>query len=100
MRPPTTNPVWLRAEARARRAQLPCPRTRTTATVHLRMRDGQGQVFEDTFALSFHVHYGRLLKWLVAAPFAACAAALLAAALADGGRPALPSFQRLGMVSP
>ena len=79
--------------------QLPCPRTRTTATVHLRMRDGQGQVFEDSFALSFHLHYHRLLKWLVAAPFAACAAALLAAGRGEA-RPALPSFRRLGMLSP
>ncbi|KAK9842442.1 hypothetical protein WJX81_000368 [Elliptochloris bilobata] len=78
---------------------LPCPRTRTTSTVHLRMRDGQGQVFEDAFALSFHLHYHRLLKWLVAVPFMACAVALLAAG-AEEARPALPSFRRLGMLSP
>lgn len=82
------------------RAQLPCPRTRTTATVHLRLRDGQGQVFEDAFAMSFHVHFHRLLKWLVAAPVVTCALALLAASAQDDARPALPSFRRLGMLSP
>ena len=92
--------MCLVAQARCARAQLPCPRTRTTATVHLRMRDGQGQVFEDAFALSFHVHFHRLLKWLVAAPVVACALALLAAGAQDDARPALPSFRRLGMLSP
>ena len=94
------HPCWPCCSKKVSRAQLPCPRTRTTATVHLRMRDGQGQVFEDAFALSFHVQFHRLLKWLVAAPVVACALALLAASAQDDARPALPSFRRLGMLSP
>ena len=58
-------------------AQVPCPRTRSTATIHLEMVDAAGLVFTDDFALSFHMHFHRLLKWLVAAPFLACAAAVL-----------------------
>lgn len=34
-------------------------------------------VFVDDFSLSFHMHYYRLLKWLVAVPFTAAALAVL-----------------------
>lgn len=42
------------------------------------MRDETRLLFVDEFSLSFHIHFYRLLKWLIAAPFAAAAAALLA----------------------
>lgn len=42
------------------------------------MRDETRLLFVDEFSLSFHIHFYRLLKWLVAAPFAAAAAAVLA----------------------
>lgn len=48
--------------------ELPCPRTRTTATVHIEMVDSHGMVLSDEFALSFHLHFHKLLKWLVAGP--------------------------------
>ena len=79
--------------------QVPCPRTRSTATVRLEMVDEDGQVFSDTFALSFHMHYHRLLKWLLVAPFLACAAAVLSWRL-DDAQAALPSFRRYDMASP
>jgi hypothetical protein len=58
--------------------EIPCPRSRTTASVRVEFKDETGAVFADEFALSFHVHFYRLLKWLVVAPFAFTAAALLA----------------------
>lgn len=79
--------------------QVPCPRTRSTATVRLEMTDEDGQVFSDSFALSFHMHYHRLLKWLLVAPFLACAAAVLSWRLEDV-QATLPSFRRYGMTSP
>lgn len=38
----------------------------------------QGMVYSDEYALSFHMTFHRLLKWFVALPLAAMAAALLA----------------------
>ena len=75
--------------------QVPCPRTRSTATIHIEMTDERGMVFVDDFALSFHMHFHRLLKWLAAAPFLACAAAVLAMKY-DDIQAALPSFHRSG----
>jgi hypothetical protein len=57
--------------------EVPCPRARTTATIRVEMVDETGAVFSDTFSLSFHVHFYRMLKWLVVGPFAFTAAALL-----------------------
>jgi hypothetical protein len=45
----------------------------TLPTHHLQART----VFVDEFSLSFHMHYYRLLKWLVAVPFTAAALAVL-----------------------
>lgn len=42
------------------------------------MRDESKLLFVDEFSLSFHIHFYRLLKWLIVAPFAAAAVALLA----------------------
>lgn len=54
------------------------------------MRDKHGLVFADEFALSFHMHFYRLLKWLVALPLAFTAVALLTFKAQDE-TPALPS---------
>eukprot|EP00887_Chlorella_sp_A99_P003269 scaffold9.g3269.t1 len=56
------------------------------------MRDEHGIVFTDHFALSFHMHFYRLLKWLLAAPFIVAALALLALPGPERDGPALPSF--------
>ncbi|KAI8463690.1 MAG: hypothetical protein J3K34DRAFT_397072 [Monoraphidium minutum] len=45
--------------------ELPCPRTRTTATVRVELRDASGLLYIDEFALSFHVHFHKLLKYLI-----------------------------------
>ena len=58
--------------------ELPCPKTRTTAGVRLEMTAPGGLRFEDNFSVSFHVHYYRLLKWMVALPFTFMVAAVLA----------------------
>lgn len=57
---------------------LPCPRSRTTATIRLEMKDDNGSIFVDEFPLSFHVHFYRLLKWLVVGPLSVMAAVVLA----------------------
>ncbi|KAG1675745.1 hypothetical protein FOA52_012401 [Chlamydomonas sp. UWO 241] len=48
--------------------ELPCPLTRTTATVHIELVDRHGITLVDEFSLSFHLHFHKLLKWLVALP--------------------------------
>ena len=58
--------------------EIPCPKTRTTAGVRLEMTAPGGLRFEDNFSVSFHVHYYRLLKWMVALPFTFMVAAVLA----------------------
>ena len=50
---------------------------RSTATVRLQLRDKHGVVLEDSFSVSFHLHFAKLLKWLTAGPLVACAAAVL-----------------------
>ncbi len=44
--------------------------------MHLEMVDSNQMVFTDSFALSFHFHFHRLLKWLLVLPFVACAIAV------------------------
>ncbi|EIE24136.1 integrin alpha N-terminal domain-containing protein [Coccomyxa subellipsoidea C-169] len=73
---------------------VPCPRTRSTATVRIEMVDENKQMFVDTFALSFHMHFHRLLKWLLVAPFLACVAAVLSLQFDIDLQDALPSFNR------
>jgi len=53
--------------------ELPCPRTRTTAAVHIDVADEHGLHYQDEFVLSFHMHYHKLLKWLIALPLLAMA---------------------------
>jgi hypothetical protein len=60
--------------------EVPCPRTRTTAAVHLDVMDKHGLHYEDEYVVSFHIHFYKLLKWLVALPLLAMAVVLLAAA--------------------
>ena len=50
---------------------------RSTATVKLEMVDKHGVVLTDTFSVSFHMHFAKLLKWLAAGPLVACAGAVL-----------------------
>jgi hypothetical protein len=71
--------------------EIPCPRSRTAATIRIEMRDGQMLTFADEFSLSFHIHFYRLLKWLIIGPFAFTAISLLAAQSAASYFSPLPS---------
>ena len=72
--------------------EIPCPRTRTTATVRLQMQDESGAIYVDEFALSFHMHFYRLLKWALVGPLACTAvAALLGGKALKDFMPQLPS---------
>jgi outer membrane protein assembly factor BamB len=71
--------------------EIPCPRTRTSATIRVEMKDETGAVFSDEFALSFHIHFYRLLKWLAVGPFAFTAAAVLFMSGANALQVELPS---------
>ena len=73
--------------------EVPCPRTRSTATIHLEMWDENKITFVDDFSLSFHMHFEKLLKWLVALPFT-LAAIVLIALKSNSASHALPSFSR------
>lgn len=55
--------------------EIPCPRTRTTAAVTLDLATKHGLHYQDEFYVSFHMHFYKLLKWLVALPLLAMAAA-------------------------
>lgn len=58
--------------------QVPCPRTRSTAAIRISLVDRYGGGAVDTFSLSFHIHFHRLLKWILAGPFALACLVLLA----------------------
>ena len=79
--------------------QVPCPRTRSTATVHIEMVDSNQMVFTDSFALSFHFQFHRLLKWLLVLPFVACAVAVASLPIEQAAA-ALPSFMRPSAAAP
>eukprot|EP00878_Enallax_costatus_P038019 GHUV01043146.1.p1 GENE.GHUV01043146.1~~GHUV01043146.1.p1 ORF type:complete len:142 (+),score=9.65 GHUV01043146.1:277-702(+) len=51
--------------------EIPCPKTRTTAAVSLDMTTKHGLHYQDEFVLSFHMHFHKLLKWLIALPLLA-----------------------------
>jgi hypothetical protein len=67
---------------------LPCPRTQASAVVRLEMVDSSGLVYADEFALSFHIHYHRLLKWAIALPLGGMLLVLFAATSTAGSRSA------------
>uniref|UniRef100_A0A164T0K8 DEX1 C-terminal domain-containing protein n=1 Tax=Daucus carota subsp. sativus TaxID=79200 RepID=A0A164T0K8_DAUCS len=50
------------------RLKLPTVNVRTAGTVLVEMVDKNGLHFSDDFSLTFHMHYYKLLKWLVVLP--------------------------------
>ncbi|XP_074592881.1 protein DEFECTIVE IN EXINE FORMATION 1 [Curcuma longa] len=50
------------------RIKLPTVPVRTTGTVMVEMVDKNGIYFSDEFSLTFHMHYYKLLKWLIVLP--------------------------------
>ena len=61
--------------------EVPCPKSRSTATLRVELTDIHGQVLVDEFALSFHLHFHKLLKYMVALPPVLMALALVLATL-------------------
>jgi len=53
------------------------PNHRTAGTVVVRLVNEHGQIHEDSFALSFNVHFYKMLKWLLVGPFTVMAVVLL-----------------------
>jgi len=68
--------------------RLPAPPQRSRGVVRVEMVDPYGLRYADTFSLSFHMRYARLLKWLLVLPFTFVALALGGGWLVEEGRPA------------
>ncbi|GMH39270.1 hypothetical protein BSKO_07168 [Bryopsis sp. KO-2023] len=58
---------------------IPCPRSRSTALVRLELKDKNKIVYVDEFSLSFHMHWYKLIKWLIVMPFTAMALVVFSA---------------------
>nr|CAB3492633.1 unnamed protein product [Digitaria exilis] len=74
------------------RLMLPTVPVRTTGTVVVEMVDKNGLYFSDEFSLTFHMHYYKLLKWLVLLPMLGMFGVLVILRSQEGAR--LPSFSR------
>ncbi|XP_062212885.1 protein DEFECTIVE IN EXINE FORMATION 1-like isoform X2 [Phragmites australis] len=74
------------------RMKLPTVSVRTTGTVLLEMVDKNGFYFSDEFSLTFHMHYYKLLKWLVLLPMLGMFVVLVILRPQEGAP--LPSFSR------
>eukprot|EP00250_Pteridium_aquilinum_P004014 c14266_g1_i1 orf=272-2908(+) len=73
--------------------KMPCVSVRSSGAVILEMVDKNGLYFSDEFSLTFHMHYYRLLKWMVILPMFGMLCMLLWLH-PEGGGSALPSFSR------
>lgn len=74
------------------RIKLPTVGVRTTGTVLVEMVDKNGLYFSDDFALTFHMYYYKLLKWLIVLPMLGMFG-ILVILRPQEARP-LPSFSR------
>ncbi|TVU44349.1 hypothetical protein EJB05_03785 [Eragrostis curvula] len=74
------------------RIMLPTVSVRTTGTVLVEMVDKNGLYFSDEFSLTFHMHYYKLLKWLVILPMLGMFGVLVILRPQEGAP--LPSFSR------
>jgi hypothetical protein len=72
--------------------RMPCVPVRSSGMVVLEMTDKNGFYFSDEFSLTFHMHYYRLMKWMVALPMLGMFFILLWLHPETGA--ALPSFSR------
>ena len=75
-----------------KQVKLPTVPVRTTGTVVVEMVDKNGLYFSDEFSLTFHMHYYKLLKWLVLLPMIAMFGMLVILRPHEGAP--LPSFSR------
>ncbi|KAK1264742.1 hypothetical protein QJS04_geneDACA011425 [Acorus gramineus] len=74
------------------RVKLPTVPVRTTGTVVVEMVDKNGLYFSDEFSLTFHMHYYKLLKWLLVLPMIGMFGMLVILRPQEGAP--LPSFSR------
>jgi len=74
------------------RIKLPTVPVRTTGTVLVEMVDKNGLYFSDEFSLTFHMHYYKLLKWLLILPMLGMFGVLVILRPQEGAP--LPSFSR------
>ncbi|KAI3771296.1 hypothetical protein L6452_02458 [Arctium lappa] len=74
------------------RMKLPTVGVRTTGTVVVEMTDKNKLHFSDEFSLTFHMHYYKLLKWLLVLPMMGMFAVLVI--LRPQESVPLPSFSR------
>lgn len=74
------------------RIKLPTVPVRTTGTVLVEMVDKNGVYFSDEFSLTFHLHYYKLLKWLLVLPMLGMFGVLVILRPQEGTP--LPSFSR------
>lgn len=74
------------------RIKLPTVPVRTTGTVLVEMVDRNGLHFSDEFSLTFHMHYYKLLKWLLFLPLLGMFALLVILRPQEGAP--LPSYSR------
>ncbi|CAD6207427.1 unnamed protein product [Miscanthus lutarioriparius] len=74
------------------RMMLPTVPVRTTGTVVVEMVDKKGLYFSDEFSLTFHMHYYKLLKWLLLLPMLGMFGVLVILRPQEGAP--LPSFSR------
>ncbi|KAK1321267.1 hypothetical protein QJS10_CPA03g01827 [Acorus calamus] len=74
------------------RVKLPTVPVRTTGTVLVEMVDKNGVYFSDEFSLTFHMHYYKLLKWLLVLPMLGMFGMLVILRPQEGAP--LPSFSR------
>ncbi|XP_024965436.1 protein DEFECTIVE IN EXINE FORMATION 1 isoform X2 [Cynara cardunculus var. scolymus] len=74
------------------RIKLPTVGVRTTGTVVVEMTDKNKLQFSDEFSLTFHMHYYKLLKWLLVLPMMGMFAVLVI--LRPQESVPLPSFSR------
>eukprot|EP01018_Ginkgo_biloba_P034640 Gb_30710 [translate_table: standard] len=72
--------------------KLPTVPVRTTGTVIVEMVDKNGLYFSDEFSLTFHMHYYKLLKWLLVLPMVGMFGLLVILRPQEGAP--LPSYSR------
>jgi len=49
--------------------EVPCPGQRQKSVITLQMTTRNGMLYEDSFVVSFHMHFFRTLKLIILAPF-------------------------------
>ena len=57
--------------------EIPCPKSRTTSMIEVSMTDMHMKSYKDSFPVSFHMSFYRILKWLLALPLIAAHIAVL-----------------------